>query len=258
MRISRFIKTRAKKSHKRIATWEDKLSAREIAASVGCPLPDLYQVADNSEAVDFDQLPDSYVIKWNNLSCTNGVLLIKNGRNLRTGKNIEANEIKHLVSDATKYYDPHGRRANSIHLIKPKILIEELLTPESDSNGALCLDYKCNLICGRLHSILLISGRFSKISVRQHFDKNWNPIIIKNYDKQSTSENITAPKCLPEIVYWAERLGSLWNDTYLRIDFYATNRGAVFGEFTFNPAAGNGFVDSADIEMGRLLNAGND
>jgi hypothetical protein len=42
------------------------------------------------------------------------------------------------------------------------------------------------------------------------------------------------PKCLSEMIEYARRLSKAY-EIFCRIDFYATDKGAVFGEFTPTP-----------------------
>ena len=53
------------------------------------------------------------------------------------------------------------------------------------------------------------------------------------------------PKCLSEMIECARRLSKAY-EIFCRIDFYATDKGAVFGEFTPTPAVGNGFTPNGD------------
>ena len=132
-------------------------------------------------------------------------------------------------------------------------MIEELLEPEEERGTRLCEELKCYVIRGHVYGILYVRDRFSKDSIKKHFNTSWEPMVIKGFDAQYSGRHIDAPKCLADIVRWAERLGSIWADTFLRVDFFATNKGAVFGEFTFNPGGGAGFCEEADRAMGQLL-----
>lgn len=53
------------------------------------------------------------------------------------------------------------------------------------------------------------------------------------------------PVCLPEIIEQAITLSKTY-ELFVRIDFYATDNGAVFGEFTPTPGLGYGFTPFAD------------
>ena len=58
------------------------------------------------------------------------------------------------------------------------------------------------------------------------------------------------PDCWDELCETAIKLGKELE--FMRIRFYATKRGAVFGEFTPQPHGGNGFTEEADKWLGSI------
>ena len=54
-----------------------------------------------------------------------------------------------------------------------------------------------------------------------------------------------SPACFPELKKQAKRLSKEYG-IFARIDFYATDKGPVFGEFTPTPFRGHSFAPAAD------------
>ena len=71
--------------------------------------------------------------------------------------------------------------------------------------------------------------------------------IMEKRDQGRTP--IPRPDCWDEMVNAVRTIGRELG-IYMRIDMYATNRGAVFGEFTPTPHGGNGYSDFADRYLG--------
>ena len=57
------------------------------------------------------------------------------------------------------------------------------------------------------------------------------------------------PECFDEMVEAVKKIGSTLG-IYMRIDMYATAKGAVFGEFTPTPHGGKGYSEWADKYLG--------
>lgn len=76
------------------------------------------------------------------------------------------------------------------------------------------------------------------------YDENWNllPNLTVNYPD---GEEQRAPQCLTQMIEAAKKLSKTYS-IFCRIDFYATDKGAVFGEFTPTPALGKGFTKDGD------------
>jgi hypothetical protein len=63
--------------------------------------------------------------------------------------------------------------------------------------------------------------------------------------RERPGADLDPPRCLEEQLACARRLGVACG-TYVRIDMFATDRGAVFGELTNRPAGGAGFTPHAE------------
>ena len=62
------------------------------------------------------------------------------------------------------------------------------------------------------------------------------------------------PACFDELLHYARRLGKAYG-TFVRVDLYASEEGAVFGELAAAPAGGKGLTRYADEYLERLWRA---
>ena len=76
------------------------------------------------------------------------------------------------------------------------------------------------------------------------YDENWNVITDLGTDFPQGPYQ-SPPACLEKMKMHAKELSKAY-EIYVRIDFYATDKGAVFGEFTPTPSAGNYYTLEAD------------
>jgi len=76
------------------------------------------------------------------------------------------------------------------------------------------------------------------------YNENWE--LMENANTYYTKgETQAPPRCLKEMIEKAKELSKSY-EIFVRIDFYATDKGAVFGEFTPTPFKGANFAACAD------------
>ena len=203
----------------------DKYAVREYVRSCGYEdiLNELTGVFDSPDEIDWDSLPQQFVLKWN----------------FGAGMNIVCSEKSKLDKEETvkklkkwgkrKYWLSHGEM--HYKFIPKKIICEKYL---SDSINKVIPDYKVYCFNGKPLAVLVMEGRGSKISA-QFFDKDWNK--LKNSEKyEPASNNVEKPVCLKEMIEAAEKLSAPF--PFVRCDFYIVNGKLYFGELTFTPAGG--------------------
>lgn len=76
------------------------------------------------------------------------------------------------------------------------------------------------------------------------YDENWNliPDIGNDFQKCPYQD---PPICLDEMIAHAKQLSRAY-EIYVRVDFYATDKGAIFGEFSPTPSRGKYFTKQTD------------
>lgn len=241
--FSDFIKKRAKIFDKKVEYYEDKVNYDTICNKLDIPYPKRYFVLDNVDDIRKIKLPDNCVIKYNNLQVGKGIIFRKNG--IFTN-NFDLNQ----VIDSLKKNNKQSPGCQiSIKKIKQKVIIEELLIDSTKSD--FLIDIKLYAFNGVVHYLYIWEGWVN--GPKRHYDINFKRIKLQTND-DSIENYHKKPKYLNEIIDYGNKIAKeLFSDTFVRIDFYSTTKGPMFGEFTFNPSGGNGFTKEADEILGKLL-----
>lgn len=204
-------------------------------------MPKLYGVYDSYNEINFEQLPDSFVIKANNGSGTNIFIKSKN--------DINFNEIGRVVKSWNKVNTLSVGREWVYKDIDPKILTEELLVPEDGFQQKYGLnDYKILCFNGEAKFIWVDIDR-SNNHRRNFFDLNWNQVNVIS-DKPLFKGEIDKPFGLEKMIEIANTFSK--DFPFVRVDFYSLNNHIYIGELTFYPWSGTvQFTpDDFDFELG--------
>jgi len=220
----------------------DKLLVRDyISKKIGSDyLNELLCVFDDADQIDFEKLPNQFILKCNHGSGYNLIIPDK--------KKISHVDVRAIFKKWQKinYYDI-GREW-CYKDINRKIVCEKLLADES---GGAPLDYKFFCFNGEPIFIQVDLDRFDN-HTRLFFDTSWNKQDFELHYK-GTTKTIDPPIYLSTMVNLARKLAS--DFAFVRVDFYALPA-IVFGELTFYP--GNGSEEFRpfewDIKLGQLLN----
>ena len=217
-----------------------KLSGRAYVEGLGLKVPELYWSGSDVEGLpEFSILPSKFVLKPEEGWSSKNVYCMVNGDDILTHQPLSRDDIvEHLKSD-----DFYLQK-------KPEIMIEELLTPEDKSaDDVLPRDYKFYCF-GEKIVLIHVALRRSEINKEQnehHYLKpNFVPFgeKVMKHRKQSKTP-LERPDCWEEMIEAVRTIGKAVG-IYMRIDMFATNRGAVFGEFTPTPHGGKGYSDVVD------------
>ena len=187
-------------------------------------LNELYAVYNNANDIDFDSLPNQFVIKANHTNTHN--LIVKDKKNLDKKKVIK--QFNKWLSK-NQYYKRGQEWAYKD--IKPKLVIEKFLK-EKDRDTL--IDYKFYCFNGKPKFIDVHLDRMDDHK-QGCYDLDFNLLPFgksKNYNK--ISSNIEKPSNLSEMVFLAEKLADKL--PFVRVDFYSIDGKSIFGEMTFYPA----------------------
>ncbi len=93
---------------------------------------------------------------------------------------------------------------------------------------------------GQIACIQVINRLSNTNGVTSWYDESWDqlPNLTTNYPD---GKEQPMPECLQEMIDCAVKLSKSY-EIFVRVDFYATDKGAVFGEFTPTPGLGVGFT----------------
>ena len=209
--------------------YVDKYRVRDYIANILGEeyLIPLIGVWDNPDDIDFDKLPDRFVLKCNHNSGL-GMCICKDKSKL------DINRVKsELRKGLSQDYYLYGREW-PYKDVPRKIIAEEYI---AHSNGEEIKDYKLWCFSGKVKVILTCSERFSKTGLKENFyTPQWELLDLKRPKHSNTDHAIPMPININKMIDCAELLSA--GHKFLRVDFYEVDGRIYFGELTFFPASG--------------------
>ncbi len=222
--------------------WVDKYEVRKIIADkIGEEyLIPLLGVYNSTNEIDFDKLPNQFVLK-----CTHdsgGIIVCTDKSKLNQG------EVKKRLNKRLKTNFYWSGREWPYKDVKPRIVCEQYMTDES---GWELKDYKVFCFNGKPKYIEVDYNRYVSHKLNL-YDTEWNFIDAYLTSPNDKDVEILKPKKLELMLELAARLAE--NTIFLRVDFYSIEDRLYCGEITLSP--GSGFVEFHPEEMD--LTMGND
>lgn len=221
------------------STVADKYSVREyVRERVGSEvLTEVYTITDDPETIQFEKLPEEFVIKPNHAS---GLVYFVDDK-----ENEDFESIKSLCDEwlSTSFGDVNGEYWYTE--IDPKIMIEERLR---DENGGTPPDFKFFVFHGQVECIQVDHDRFTG-HTRRLYEPDWTPMDV-SYEYPIGPE-IEEPTQLDRMITVAETLGEGFE--FVRVDLYHPEGDSIiFGEMTLAPETGGGRFcpKEYDFELG--------
>ena len=216
----------------------DKYLVREwVAEKIGEEyLIPLIGAWDDFDDIDFDKLPEKFVLKANHGCKYNYIVYDKSKFNQADARNKFSRWMKENF--AWNSLELHYKN------IPRKIIAEEYLE-NSDKN---LNDYKIFCFNGKPKYIMYVTDRMESIK-SAFYDLDWNLMpFVFNFPRY-TGE-VERPPQLEEMIRLAEILAEGF--PHVRVDFYALNDGSIkFGEMTFTTSSG--FCRWEPAEYNRIL-----
>lgn len=200
--------------------------------------------------IDFDVLPDKFVLKTTNGGGNTGVVLCADKRSF------DREDAKRRLNHSMKTNIYHRLREWPYKNVVPRIIAEEYM--EDSSLGEL-RDYKFFCFDGYVDCVMVCSGRQSGRTKFYFFDKDWKLVRLNKLGK-AAPENFTLPKPsnMEEMFAIAAKLSK--GIPFSRIDLYSVEGKTYFGEITFFPDSGfdKNILPEADRYWGRLIDTKSD
>jgi hypothetical protein len=181
-------------------------------------------VWDKFEEIDFDLLPDKFVLKTTHDS--GGVVICKHKKEFNIAK-AEIIINKHLERN---FYC--STREWPYKNVWPRIIAEKYMVDES---GFELKDYKVFVFNGVPKLIEVDYGRFS-YHKRNIYNTDWELLSFEIQYPNDLSRNIKKPAQLDEMLVISSLLSK--NIAHVRVDFYVINNKTYFGELTFYHGSG--------------------
>jgi len=224
--------------HPLITECCDKYLVRNYVKRMGCSeiLNDLIGVWSNPDEIDFNGLPDKFVLKCNHGCGYNIICTDKNTLNIqKTKKQLK----KWLREDFWKLY-----AETQYKFIKKRIICEKYIETK---DSPLPIDYKFFCENGKFKTLQIITDRETDITL-YYFDEalNYRP------DYYSLDEvdivNIGHPKLpsnIKDMIKIAEHLSSPF--PFVKVDLYNADGKILFSELTFIPYGGIHYTQHANL-----------
>jgi len=238
----------------------DKYRVRSFVKQrgLGHMLVQLYGMWERADDIDFDRLPDSFVLK-----CNNGYGDI---RIIHDKTTVDPKEIKAAMAAGLKR--KFGKITAEPHYlaIRPCIIAEELLPVDRQADESCSLiDYKIWCVGGKPQFILVCYDReSSERVVLESYDTDWtfnNSYLRSNSQFDLGTRRLNRPESLDDMLRAARILSA--GLPQARIDFYNVGDKAYFGEITLTSAGGRMtyLSDAVQKELGakiaRIVTCGN-
>lgn len=208
-----------------IAELADKYKVRKwVSDRVGEEvLIPLVGVWDSFDEIDFDALPNQFVIKCNHGSGMNYIVKDKD--------KVDCTDIKKKIENWMCIdYEYYGFEMQ-YGMIKKKIIVEQYM---ENGDGDL-YDYKFWCFNGEVKFIMFLSEREKGLKMN-NYDKDWK-LLPFTYNYPNNEKEIKKPQNLKRMIEIAEQLSVGF--PFVRVDLYSPKDGTIkFGEMTFTPASG--------------------
>ena len=178
---------------------------------------------DNAEDIDYDRLPDAFVLK---VTHDSGGLRI-----IRDKKKCDVEEINAFLNSRLKRNFYYAGREWQYKNVKPRIIAEPYVDTLGKSSS---VEYKITCLNGKVEFITVCKGiAHSRLDFRTNdfYDRDLNRLdMVTNYYANSKEENVM-PQCIKDMINASEKLAQ--DFPTVRVDFYVDKDDYIFGEMTF-------------------------
>lgn len=225
-----------------------RVGLREYAKKKGfCDkLIPIYGVFDSFDEIDFDKLPDQFVMKCSHACAFNYICKDKS--------KIDKKALKKKFDKWLK--TNYGKKTVELHYakIKPQIIIEKYLVEEGQP---LPVEYKIHVFNGKARSLYVVTSRGVDIRYNNYYI-DWTPFDGSQFNGwKKTDYPLEKPPHYNDMVEMAEILAKPF--PFVRVDLYNIKGKIYLSEMTFTPAKGTLILDDdkCDFEMGEWLDISN-
>lgn len=225
----------------------DKYAVRSYLEQTGCKkyLNDLIAVYDSVDAINWSELPDSFVMKIND-GC--GYYIICDDKN-----QLNISESKKQLK---KWWHEHNYLLYSElqnKSEKRRIIVEKYI--HGPENLKRPVDYKFYCFNGTPVAVLVIMDRGADEKVVM-MSMDWKPYskMVKGYTTIDTTGLMPEkPRDYEEMIECVKKMSSTF--PFVRVDLYQSDNGPVFGELTFTCAGAmfTAHTDDLDLNMAELF-----
>ena len=218
-------------SHDPLATQcADKYAVREYVRQQGCAeiLNPIYGAWSDPDAIDFEALPDKFVLKSNYFYHMNLVVPDKSKLDIPATRQL----LRRWMAD-----DGHLVRSEMQYAGIPKKVIAEQFIETQD--GAAPIDYKVYCSYGKPSYVMTCIGRTAdQVPLFYFYDLEGN--LMRTFSREGAAVpkdySYAKPQGWEQMLAYARKLSAPF--PFVRVDFYIEAGQVIFGELTFTPCSG--------------------
>ncbi|MGD9501109.1 MAG: ATP-grasp fold amidoligase family protein [Methyloceanibacter sp.] len=241
----------------------DKLETRRVVEACGYRCSKVLRVFDRAAELDFDGLPDAFVLKPSTLAAKRGVMLLQrsvSGRQFR-----ELFRRRYLTLDEIKAEQAAWQSLWGERGMGPCRLFAEEWVVGENGPGQIPFDYKL-FTFGDTVKLIAQCDRNVVPAELAFFLDEFEPFdgtgrIVSSWKRMRRGVP-HVPKCSEELIAAAKAISTYLRTGFISIDAYATPDGPVIGELT--PVSGAAyygqifaFTPEFDAELGRCWREAN-
>ena len=198
----------------------DRIGTQYVIPTLG-----VYKTFDD---IDFDMLPDSFVLKCTHDSAGGaGHIFVKDKTDFDRSS---ARKIFEKRLQRNMFY---RFREWPYKNVQPRIIAEKYM---DDGTGKPLIDYKVLCFMGEPKLIEVHQNRFTDLHTQDFYDTAWRKTNIKQLNSPDSDIDVPRPRTLDKMLEFSKMLSQ--NMYHVRVDWYEINGGLYFGEFTFFDSAG--------------------
>jgi len=198
----------------------------------------IIKIYDNEKQLNFEELPEKFVLKANHGSGFNLIIQNKTELNVENVKNLAR---KWMRTD-------YGKKNAEFHysFIKRKLFVEEFIGNNLKNYKFLCYNGKPKYI--------YVSIEENHNKYRNFYNMNWTFLDFHCLSEPHPTNNYKKPKLFEIMKEYAIKLSADFR--FVRVDFYELENEIRLGELTFTPMDSffNCKKKEHEIELGKDIN----
>lgn len=185
-----------------------------------------YGVWNHFDEIDFDRLPDKFVLKCTHDSGNVWICKDKGSFDKASAREKLEESLKHNFFWWTREW-PYKH-------VKGRIIAEKYMLDANNPDAAL-MDYKFYCFNGEPQIVMVSSGRFSSKVCFDYYDMNWNKLPLI-WDMPNSDIDHPKPETFDKMIDVCKKL--CFDKPHVRIDLYNISNKVYFGECTFYDSSG--------------------
>lgn len=204
-------------------------------------LNELYGVYDSVSQINFDILPNQFVLKGTHGSGYNIIVEDKSKLNIKQTKK----KLNHFLSQ--NYYNKFQEAIYKN--VKPRIVAEKYISKIDDNS---VVEYKIFCYNGEPKYIFAEKKESNNIQ-KCFYDLEWNKILPQKESPIFNKSNFMKPNNLEKMLEVATKLSEGF--IFMRVDLYSVGNNITFGELTFFSSAGliKSKIERFNTEYAKLI-----